>query len=98
MLEFSALSFSATVFQPLFDALYPDSNFSLQQSCSANLQQIRHDKSANLKQVIANELVTTSRTCRKLFTSNSLQTIAKTAYEDNLGFKLPTYRFLNLSS
>ncbi|GBN93655.1 hypothetical protein AVEN_29576-1 [Araneus ventricosus] len=29
----------------------PDSNFSLQQSCSANLQQNSHCKSASLKQV-----------------------------------------------
>ncbi|GBO31235.1 hypothetical protein AVEN_129773-1 [Araneus ventricosus] len=35
-----------------------------------------------LKQVIANEEVTTRRTCSKLVASNSLQTIAKTEYAD----------------
>ncbi|GBL83580.1 hypothetical protein AVEN_196411-1 [Araneus ventricosus] len=53
---------------------------------SANLQQGWHGKSAGLKQVYANELVTTG------------QTIAKTEYEDSLGLEPATSRFLNLSS
>ncbi|GBO36070.1 hypothetical protein AVEN_69543-1 [Araneus ventricosus] len=40
-----------------------------------------------LKQVNANELVTTLQTCHKLAASHSLQTIAKTEYEDNLRFE-----------
>ncbi|GBM32124.1 hypothetical protein AVEN_11913-1 [Araneus ventricosus] len=48
----------------------------LQQSCSANLQAC-HGKSGSLKQVNANELVTTRQTCHKLAASNSLQTIEK---------------------
>ncbi|GBM65771.1 hypothetical protein AVEN_107253-1 [Araneus ventricosus] len=43
--------------------------------------------SASLKQVNANELVTTRQTCHKLAASNSLQTIAKTEYENKLGFE-----------
>ncbi|GBL75560.1 hypothetical protein AVEN_264649-1 [Araneus ventricosus] len=49
----------------------PDSNFSLQQSCSANLQQ-----------VIANDEVTTRRTCSKFAASNSLKAIAGAEYAD----------------
>ncbi|GBM26811.1 hypothetical protein AVEN_32067-1 [Araneus ventricosus] len=65
---------------------------------SASLQQIWNDKSESLKQVYANELVNTRQTCHKLEASNSLQTIAKTDYEDNLGFEPPTPRLIKLSS
>ncbi|GBM57339.1 hypothetical protein AVEN_34436-1 [Araneus ventricosus] len=54
--------------------LDPDSNFSL--------QQVRHGKSASLKQVIANDEVTSRRTCNMLVASDSLQTIAKAEYAD----------------
>ncbi|GBM36376.1 hypothetical protein AVEN_176069-1 [Araneus ventricosus] len=50
----------------------------------------------SLKQVIANVLDTTSRTCRMLVATNSLQTVAKTEYEHNLGFDPTTQRFLNM--
>ncbi|GBN53149.1 hypothetical protein AVEN_128441-1 [Araneus ventricosus] len=55
----------------------------------ARLQQVSHGKSENLKQVIANELVTTCRTCYKLVASNSLQTIAKTEYADKPRIRHP---------
>ncbi|GBN78329.1 hypothetical protein AVEN_159830-1 [Araneus ventricosus] len=47
----------------------------------ASLQQVRHDKSARLKQVIVNDEVTTRRTCSKLVESSSLPTIVKTEYK-----------------
>ncbi|GBM53415.1 hypothetical protein AVEN_73444-1 [Araneus ventricosus] len=51
----------------------------------------------SLKQVNANEIVTTRQTCHKLVMSNSMQTIVKTEYEDNLGFEPPTYHVRSLS-
>ncbi|GBN51878.1 hypothetical protein AVEN_80680-1 [Araneus ventricosus] len=73
---------------------HPDSNFSLQQSCSNLALQICHDKSGSLKQACRSDEVTTRRTCSKFVTSNSLQTIAKTEYAHNLGLELATSRFL----
>ncbi|GBM54167.1 hypothetical protein AVEN_64516-1 [Araneus ventricosus] len=55
-------------------------------------------RALSLKQVNASEIVTTRQTCHNLAASNSLQTIAKTEYEDNLGFEPPTSRFPNLPS
>ncbi|GBL80323.1 hypothetical protein AVEN_92240-1 [Araneus ventricosus] len=46
-------------------------------------------KFASLKQLIANELVTTRRTCSKLVASNTLQTIAKTEYADEPHIRTP---------
>ncbi|GBO05094.1 hypothetical protein AVEN_249602-1 [Araneus ventricosus] len=51
-------------------------------------------KNGSLKQVNSNELVTTRQACHKLATSNSLQTIGKTEYEDNFGLEPPTTRFI----
>ncbi|GBO37430.1 hypothetical protein AVEN_30123-1 [Araneus ventricosus] len=53
---------------------------------------------ASLKQVTANELVTTRQICHRLAASNSLQTIAKTEYEDSLRFEFATTLYPNLSS
>ncbi|GBM37505.1 hypothetical protein AVEN_224391-1 [Araneus ventricosus] len=50
-----------------------------------------NDKSASLKQVCRSNEVTTRRTCSKLVTSNSLQTIARTEYAHSLGLELATF-------
>ncbi|GBM65786.1 hypothetical protein AVEN_129037-1 [Araneus ventricosus] len=59
----------------------PNSNFSL--------QQFFHSKSASLKQVNANDEVTTHRICSKLVASNSLQTIANAEYVDEPQIRAP---------
>ncbi|GBL94408.1 hypothetical protein AVEN_7379-1 [Araneus ventricosus] len=60
---------------------FPDSNFSLQQTCTASFLQNCHKCETSLQQINGSLEVTIGRTCRKL----ALQTTAKTEYEHNPG-------------
>ncbi|GBM86701.1 hypothetical protein AVEN_222225-1 [Araneus ventricosus] len=61
---------------------------------ATNLTRQECKPETSLQHVNVSFEVTTRRTCSKLVTSNSLQTIAKTEYEHSLGLELATYRLL----
>ncbi|GBN05792.1 hypothetical protein AVEN_10270-1 [Araneus ventricosus] len=78
----------------------PDSNFSFQQSCSANLQ--ASDKIDTARVQACNKFGRSERKRDSHHASNFSQAcgvklIAKIDYEDSLRLELATYRFLNLS-